>query len=250
MLGVPLADRDTLTEWTEAVTPLLSAQIDPATLERGLDAAEKFAAYAADLADERRRTPGEDLLSAMLHSEDGQEKLSREELLSLIVTLYSAGHRTTRDLFTNGLFTLLRYPDDYAAVAAEPDLVPGTIQEFLRFETPTLYVVRIPTMDVELAGQPVASMTPVVILLAAANRDPAVFPDPDRFDIRRRDTSTLSFAVGPHRCLGAALAQMEAEVMLSAVTRRWRRLALAGEKPLWRGTGPFRGLTQLHVVSG
>lgn len=248
MLGVPLADRDMLTEWTEAVTPLLSTQIDPAVLEGGLDAAEKFASYAGSLADERRKKPGDDLLTAMLHAEDGQETLTREELLSLIVTLYSAGHRTTRDLFTNGLFTLLQHPDDYAAIAEEPELVPGAIQEFLRFETPTLYVVRIPTLEADLAGQPIAPMTPVVVLLAAANRDPAVFTEPDHFDIRRKEAPPLSFAVGPHRCLGAALAQMEAEVMLTAITRRWQRLELANEEPQWWSKGPFRGLANLRVV--
>jgi cytochrome P450 len=248
MLGVPLADRDMLTEWTEAVTPLLGTQIDPTVLERGLDAADSFATYADSLADERRKRPGDDLLTAMLHAEDGQETLSREELLSLIVTLYSAGHRTTRDLFTNGLFTLLQYPDDYAAVAMDPELVPAAIQEFLRFETPTLYVVRIPTAEADLAGKPIAPLTPVLVLLAATNRDPAIYTDPDRFDIRRREAAPLSFAVGPHRCLGAALAQMEAEVMLTAVTRRWRRLELAAQKPRWWSTGPFRGLTHLDVV--
>ena len=206
MLGVPLADRDMLTEWTEAVTPLLSTQINAAALERGLDAADKFAAYAGSLADERRKTPGEDLLTAMLHAEDGQETLSREELLSLIVTLYSAGHRTT------------------------------------------LYVVRIPMTEADIAGTPIAPMTPILVLLAAANRDPAIFSDPDRFDIRRTGPDPLSFAVGPHRCLGAALAQMEAEVMLAAVTRRWQRLELVGEKPRWWSSGPFRGLAHLNVA--
>jgi cytochrome P450 len=250
MLGVPLEDRDTLTEWTEAVTPLLSAQIDPADLERGLDAAEKFAAYAADLAEKRRKTPGDDLLTAMLHAEDGQETLSQEELLSLIVTLYSAGHRTTRDLFTNGLFTLLQHPNDYAAIAAESALVPGTVQEFLRFETPTLYVVRIPTMEADMNGKPIAAMTPIIILLGAANRDPAIFADPNHFDIRRNEASPISFSVGPHRCLGAALAQMETEVMLASVTRRWHRLELTADTPRWWGTGPFRGLTHLNVIPG
>ena len=247
MLGVPVEDRDTLTEWTEAVTPLLSWQIDPESLKRGLDAAEMFAAYAADLVDKRRKTPGDDLLTAMLHAEDGEDTLTREELLSLIVTLYSAGHRTTRDLFTNGLFTLLQNPDDYAAIVAEPALVCSAVREFLRFETPTLYVVRIPAAEVVLDGARIAPNTPVVVLLAAANRDPDIFTEPHRFDIRRDEASSLSFAVGPHRCLGAALAQMEAEVMLAAVTRRWPDLTLAGDQPRWWSTGPFRGLTHLGV---
>jgi hypothetical protein len=92
-------------------------------------------------------------------------------------------------------------------------------------------------------------MTPVLLLLAAANHDPAIITDPDHFDIRRREEAPLSFAVGPHRCLGAALAEMEAEVMLAAVTRQWQRLELAGEDPRWWSTGPFRGLAHLNVAS-
>lgn len=250
MLGVPIADRDQLTDWTEAVTPLLGVQMPKAGLDRALDASARFAAYAAALLDERRRVPGDDLLTAMVQVEDGHEKLSREEVLSLVVTLYSAGHRTTRDLFTNGLFSLLQHPEQYVALVENPALVPATINEFLRFETPTLYVVRVPIFDVEIAGSPVPAFTPTLVILAAANRDPARFTDPDRFDIHRQEGAPLSFAAGPHHCLGAALARMEAEVMLTAITRRWPRLALAEPRPKWWSSGPFRGLDQLTVRPG
>src|SRR5438034_11478130 len=116
MLGVPLADRDRLTEWTEAVTPLLSVQVPTDQLAPALEASEHFAVYAANLIAERRAAPGDDLLTAMLQVKDGNERLSREELLSLVVTLYSAGHRTTRDLFANGLYTLLQHPEMYEAM--------------------------------------------------------------------------------------------------------------------------------------
>jgi len=251
MLGVPVADREQLTGWTEAVTPLLGVQIPADLRQRALDASERFADYASDLVEQRRRSPGSDLLSAMVEEGPDGERLSREELLSLVVTLYSAGHRTTRDLFTNGLFTLLRHPDQYAAVAADPTLVAGAVGEFLRYETPTLYVARVPVADADIAGVPVPAFTPTLVMLAAANRDPARFIESERFDIRRDEGSSLSFAFGPHHCLGASLARMEAEVMLRAVTRRWPLLTLAdGDRPAprWWSSGPFRGLDHLWVA--
>ena len=249
MLGVPLADRDQLTEWTEAVTPLLSVQMPTDQLAKALDASEHFAEYAAALIAKRRAAPGDDLLTAMLQVKDGNERLSREELLSLVVTLYSAGHRTTRDLFANGLYTLLQHAETYKAIVKDENGAPAAIDEFLRYETPTLYVGRVPTEDAEIAGVPVSAYVPIIILLAAANRDPLHFNDPGRFDIARDEGPPLSFAAGPHHCLGAALARMEAEVMLIAVTRRWPKLALFGPQPRWWSSGPFRGLTDLNVTA-
>jgi cytochrome P450 len=247
MLGAPLADRDRLTEWTEAVTPLLNVQVPADEIAPALAASERFAVYAAELIAERRAAPGKDLLTAMLQVKEGQEQLSREELLSLVVTLYSAGHRTTRDLFVNGLFTLLHYPEMYSAIAGDAAKAPKAINEFLRYRTPTMFVARVPIEDVEIAAAPVPAYTPVIILLAAANRDPLHFKDPNRFDIERDEGAPLSFAAGPHHCLGAALARMEAEVMLIAVTRRWPQLAIADPSPGWWSSGPFRGLTHLYV---
>lgn len=247
MLGVPIADRDRLTDWTELVTPLLGVQIPPDQRALALDASEHFAEYAEALVDERRSQPGDDLLTAMAQVEDGNERLSREELLSLVVTLYSAGHRTTRDLFTNGLFTLLRHPAQYTAVRDDPSLAAGAVNEFLRFETPTLYVARIPMEDADIAGEAVAAFTPTLLMLGAANRDPAHFTVADRFDITRDEGAPLSFAFGPHHCLGASLARMEAEVMLLAVTRRWARLETTAPDPRWWSSGPFRGLDALTV---
>ena len=247
LLGVPLADRDRLTSWTEDVTPLLGVQVAPAAKARALEASEQFAAYASALLDERRREPGDDLLTAFVAVEDGHERLSREELLSLVVTLYSAGHRTTRDLFTNGLLTLLQHPDQYAAVAAEPSLAAGAVNEMLRFQTPTLYVARVAGEGASILGTDVPLWSPILLFLAAANRDPARFHDPDTFDIARDEGAPLSFAFGAHHCLGASLARMEAEVMLVAVTQRWPQLTVADPPPAWWSSGPFRGVDHLFV---
>jgi cytochrome P450 len=247
LLGVPVEDRDQLTEWTEAITPLLNVQMAADDMEEALEASEQFADYARDLIEQRRADPGDDLLTDLIQAEEDDQSLTSEELVSLFITLYSAGHRTTRDLFSNGLYELLQHPDDYAAIADDPELVPGAVQEFLRYETPTLYVGRVPTEDVEVDGQSVDAETITLVLLGAANRDPETYTDPHRFDIRRDGPDPLSFAAGRHRCLGAPLATMEAEVMLRAVTQRFPDLSLSNPKPLWWNSGPFRGLSHLQV---
>jgi cytochrome P450 len=246
LLGVPVEDRDRLTELTEAIIPLLNVQMSEGT-DRALEASEQFADYARDLIEDRRDNPGDDLLTDLLAVEEGEQSLDQEELVSLFVTLYSAGHRTTRDLFSNGLYELLERPGEYAAVADDPGLVPGAVQEFLRYETPTLYVARVPTEDVEIDGQTVPETTLTLVLLGAANRDPGRYDDPQSFDIRRNGPDPLSFAAGRHRCLGAPLATMEAEVMLEAVTDRFPDLSLADPAPEWWSAGPFRGLSHLQV---
>jgi cytochrome P450 len=248
MLGVPPADRDRLTVWTEEVTPLLGVAITEQDRVRGIAASEAFAAYTRELIAQRRAVPTEDLLTAVVNAHDAGQRLSEPELMSLVVTLYSAGHRTTRDLMINGLYALARAPDQYAMLARGEVTVQQAVQELLRFATPTLYVARVPTEAVPLGGIEIRAYSPTLILLAAANRDPAKYTAPDQLDLRRDEAPPLSFAVGPHVCLGAALARMEAEVMLAAVVRRWPTLSLAGPAPTWWGSGPFRGLDHLRVA--
>ena len=248
LLGVPTADRERLTGWSDAVAPLLGLQVAPADRERAIAAAEDFHAYLSVLLDERRRRAGTDLLSALLAAEENGRRLERAELLSLAATLYSAGHRTTRDLFTNGMSVLLGEPARYRQVVEGRWSVPTVVEEFLRYETPTLFVVRIPLETVTIGGVDIGAWQPVLVLLSAANRDPAVFDEPDRFRPGRDGPSALSFAYGAHYCLGASLARAEAEVMLGAVTRRWPALGLVADRPLrWHQRGPFRGLDELLV---
>lgn len=247
LLGVPVEDRDRLTELTESITPLLNVQMDPEDTEQALEASERFAEYADELIERRRADPGDDLLTGLIQAEEDDRSLDHEELVSLFITLYSAGHRTTRDLFSDGLYELLQRPEEYRAVAENPELVPGAVQEFLRYETPTLYAARVPTESVTIADTTVAPETITLVVLGAANRDPDTFDEPHRFDIRRDGPDPLSFAAGRHRCLGAPLATMEAEVMLEAVTRRFPDLALADPDPGWWSSGPFRGLNHLQV---
>jgi cytochrome P450 len=249
LLGVPSADRDQLTAWSDAVAPLLGVELDDVTRERALDASEAFHAYLGRLLEERRRQPGNDLLSALLAAEENGERLSRVELLSLAATLYSAGHRTTRDLFSNGMSVLLADRARFGRVVDGRWSAADVVSEFLRYQTPTLFVVRIPLEPVTVAGVEVGAYEPLLVFVAAANRDPAVYVEPDEFRPGRDEPPALSFAFGAHYCLGASLARAEAEVMLGAVARRWPDLALAAGRPLrWHQRGPFRGLDELIVT--
>jgi cytochrome P450 len=248
LLGVPIADRDRLTGWSDAVAPLLGIRVDPDDKARAIAAAEEFHAYLGALLDERRRHPGEDLLSALLVAEESGQRLEHVELLSLAATLYSAGHRTTRDLFTNGMSVLLREPSRFRQVVAGTWTVPSVVEEFLRFETPTLFVARVPLEPVTIGGVAIGAWEPLLVFLSAANRDPAVYEAPDTFRPGRAGPPALSFAFGAHYCLGASLARSEAEVMLAAIARRWPDVALAADEALrWHQRGPFRGLDALVV---
>jgi cytochrome P450 len=249
LLGVPPSDRDRLTAYSDAVAPLLGVHVAPEKKQAAIAAAEEFHAYLGALLDERARKPGDDLLSALLAAEADGERLTRVELLSLAATLYSAGHRTTRDLFTNGMSVLLAEPSRYRRVVDGSWNVADTVGEFLRYETPTLFVARVPLAPVTIGGVEIGAWEPMLIFLAAANRDPAVVADPDAFAPGRGLGTPISFAFGAHFCLGASLARSEAEVMLAAVTSRWPDLGLHPDHALrWHQRGPFRGLDELIVT--
>lgn len=251
LLGVPAADRDQLTTWSDEVAPLLGLSLTADVRERAVAASERFHAYIGALLDERRREPGDDLLSALVLAEEGGERLSRTELLSLVATLYSAGHRTTRDLFTNGMSVLLRHPELYRRVVAGEWGTADVVEEFLRFETPTLFVARYTSGPVRLGDVVVPAEAPVLVFLAGANRDPAAYEEPDVFRPGKSGPAALSFAFGAHYCLGAALARAEAEAMLRAVVEFWPDLQMADDSALaWQQRGPFRGLRSLRVQVG
>lgn len=255
MLGVPVADRDRLTKLSEHVSQLLGTGNDEAELARAISAAEEIHSRLRDLLAERRRQPEDDLLSALLAAEDGDDRLSESELLSLAATLYSAGHRTTRDLFSNGLTALL--PDRSLVEAFRSGTLPTSalVEEFLRFETPTHMVARMLSEPMKLGSEEIAPGEPIAILLAAANRDPGSYVDPDRFDPMRwtadpQPPAPLSFALGAHFCLGASLARMEVGTMLDVLFDTFPGIRLSAGSLPWRHTGVFRGLDSLVVVPG
>jgi cytochrome P450 len=250
LLGVPADDRDRLTAWSDEVAPLLGVSVSQTSKDRAVAAAEEFHSYLGALLDERRRDLGDDLLSALLTAEENGERLRRVELLSLAATLYSAGHRTTRDLFSNGMSVLLSSRERWHKVVEGEWSVAQVVEEFLRFETPTLFVARVPVEPIAIAGVDIGPFEPLLVFLSAANRDPNVYDEPDAFRPGRSGPPALSFAYGAHFCLGASLARSEAEVMLETVAHRWPRLKLHPEPPLrWHQRGPFRGLDALVVTA-
>jgi cytochrome P450 len=256
MLGVPVADRDRLTLLADRVASLLvMTTMTPERLQLATAAAEEMHAYLRHLMGQRRADPQDDLLSALLAAEDEGHGLSESELLSLAATLYSAGHRTTRDLFGNGLSVLLRHPNfvaDFKSGAISSEIM---VEEFLRFETPTHYVGRMLDTPMELGGVTLPAGVPIAVLLASANRDDTVYEDPDMFDPRRwmREPAPeppLSFAIGAHFCLGAPLARLEAAIMLETLFEAFPDVRLTDESPRFWHTGLFRGLESLPVRPG
>jgi cytochrome P450 len=252
LLGVPAVDRDVFRRWSSDASRMLDRDIDldEEALERGGEAIAGFTEHFVALIGERRESPRDDLLSALIAAEEGGERLSWEELLSTIILLFLAGHETTVNLIGNGALALLRHPGELERLRREPALGASAVEELLRYDSPVHVTARIATTDLEVGGTPVAEGEQVVVLVAAANRDPAVFPDPDRLDLGRADNRHLSFSAGMHYCLGAALARLEAEVALGKLVRRFPHLGLADPHPTYRDHLVLRGLRALPLSFG
>ncbi len=248
MMGVPSADRGKFTEWTAAATHLLAAMLaDPEVVARGVDAANQLAAYFTDLIAERRRDLRDDILSDLIRAEEEGDRLSSEELLSQCIGLLIAGFETTIGLIGNGVRALLHHPDQLAALQNDPSLIGSTVEECLRYDGPILLTIRITREAAAFGEKTIPPNTPVMCMLGAANHDPSHFPDPDRFDIRRKDNDHLSFGGGVHFCLGAHLARMETQQAIGGLARRLRGLELASDEAVW-GRSLFRVLGSLPVT--
>jgi len=253
LLGVPAEDRARLAHLSEEVAGLLSpGGLDDDGMRNAIDSAEQMHVYLRALLEQRRQQPGNDLVSALIAAREGDIVLSEAEMLSLCATLYSAGHRTTRDLFTNGVTALL--PNAQLRNDFIHGVVPAAhvVEEFLRFETPTHYAARMLTEPLDVGGTTIPAGEPIMLALAAANRDPDVYPNADRFDPHRWSGDLpppLSFVFGLHFCLGASLARLELEVMLASVFDRFPEIEMleSSEQLRWRHTGLFRRLEGLDV---
>ncbi len=247
MMGVPVSDRERFTEWTALATHLLAAAfLSPELFDRALAAAQALSDYFSCLIEERRRALGDDLLSELIRAEEEGNRLSSSELLSQCIGLLIAGFETTIGLIGNGILALLRHPQELWKLRADPSLVPAAIEECLRYDGPILLTVRVTREDTPFGDRVIPADRPVMCFLAAANRDPEHFPDPDRFDISRPNDDHLAFGGGAHFCLGAHLARMEAQVAIGALVRRFRDLHLLTAELEW-GRSLFRVLARLPV---
>ena len=252
MLGVPTDDRTRFFEWSDPISRLLDDPDDPAVVDAGTSAGLALAQYYFELAEDRRAHPGDDLLTALLRVEDEGDTFRPEELLSLFGLLFIAGHETTTNLLGNGLLALLRNPDQLAVLRSDPSLVPGGVDELLRYDAPVQLTARIASTDIELGDNLVPAGDQVVTVIAGANRDPDEYPEPaaDRLDVRRDARSHLAFGSGIHYCLGASLAKLEAAVCFDALLRRFPRIELADDHPTYRDHFVLRGLNELAVSVG
>jgi hypothetical protein len=207
-------------------------------------ASDEFAVYFRELIAIRRARPAQDLLSEMIAAEDNGEKLTEDELIATCVLLLVAGHETTVGLISNGILALLRHPDELALLRANPDLAASAVEETLRYDAPVQMTARVARDGMRVGPVAAREGALVLLLLAAAGRDPRVFADPDKFDIRRGSTGHLAFAAGPHFCLGAPLARLEAAIALESFARRLRapelHVASLDYKPNLNLRGPDR----------
>jgi cytochrome P450 len=207
-----------------------------------------MSAYFSALAEERRRHPREDLLTGLVQAELEGSRLSHVEMLQLLILLLVAGNETTTSLIGNAVLTLLAHPDQLTRVRGDRALLPSAIDEVMRYSSPVQMDPRRATREVELRGERIAADQLVVSWIGSANRDEEVFPDPDRFDIGRVDNRHIGFGLGPHYCLGANLARLEAQAALAALLDHTRAFERTGDEPLpLHPSIVFRGVTALPL---
>ncbi|HEY2315316.1 MAG TPA: cytochrome P450 [Streptosporangiaceae bacterium] len=250
LLGVPVDDHPRFAGWSARLAHSLQPDFGvdateaQARAEAAQVASDEFAVYFRELIAIRRARPAPDLLSEMIAAEDNGEKLTEDELIATCVLLLVAGHETTVGLISNGILALLRHPDELALLRKNPDLAASAVEETLRYDAPVQMTARVARDGMRVGPVTAREGALVLLLLAAAGRDPSVFADPDKFDIRRGATGHLAFAAGPHFCLGAPLARLEAAIALESFARRLRapelNVASLDYKPNLNLRGPDR----------
>ena len=250
MLGVPSEDRASFRRWTVA----LAATLEPLPSERVQDAADEashaFDMYFADLVRKRRGSPGDDLLSELIHVEEEGDRLNEKELIGMSILILGAGFETTINLIGNGMVALLRNPDEWRALVNRPEAAPAVVEEVLRYDSPVqMAPPRVASAPLQLSDRSISEGDTVVAMLGAANRDPDRYEDPATFDISRPDPAPLSFGGGPHYCIGATLARIEGAIAFRSLASRLPSLELADDEPNWRETFNIRGLNSLVILN-
>ncbi|MBX3059820.1 MAG: cytochrome P450 [Anaerolineae bacterium] len=248
MLGIPLERRDNLREWTGAVVAGFDVRQDTAVAQRASQIMPAFTEMLQTVIADHRHNPQDDILSGLIAAEEQGDRLSESELIAMCILLIGAGHETTVNLIGNGVLALLQNPDQWALLCENPGLVGTAVEELLRYDSPVQMTFRTVLTDVEIAGETIRRGQTVALILGAANRDTAVFTNPDRLDITRQEAKCLSFGGGIHYCVGAPLARLEGEIALVTLLRRLPHLQLATAALNWRPLIAFRGLQSLPLT--
>jgi cytochrome P450 len=240
LLGVPPADRDQFRAWSNTVMQAASAAEQQA-------AAQGLTGYLAALVEQKLADPADDMLSAIVQATEDADRLSGMEAVSMAFLLLVAGHETTANLIGNGTLALLRDPNQFARLVAEPELVPNAVEELLRYNGPiNMATFRYTAEDTVIGGLEIPAGQMVLVSLAAANRDSGHYPEADRLDLRRA-ASHLAFGHGIHYCLGAPLARLEGEIAFTRLFERFPNLTLGDENLTWRPSTLIRGLDKLPI---
>ncbi|MGW1551010.1 cytochrome P450 [Streptomyces sp. NPDC002346] len=246
MLGIPESDRGLLRPWSAAICGMFELNPSEETASAAVHASVEFSTYLRELIAERRKNPGTDLISALIAAHDEGERLSEQEMISTCVLLLNAGHEATVNTTVNGWWTLLRHPEQLAALRADHGLLPTAVEELMRYDTPLQMFERWVLDDIEIDGTVIPRGSEVALLFGSANRDPARFAEPDTLDLSRQENPHITFGAGIHFCLGAPLARVELAASFGELLRRAPRMRLASE-PEWNPGYVIRGLKELRV---
>jgi len=249
MLGVPEGDRHRLRPWSADICGMYELNPTEQTARTAVRACTEFADYLVDLSRERRARPQDDLITALTQVVDAGDVLTEDELVGTCVLLLNAGHEATVNVTGNGWWALFRNPDQLARLRSDATLVPTAVEELMRWDTPLQMFERWVLEDLEVDGVRVPRGAELGLLFGSANRDPAVFAEPDELDVGRDPNPHLSFGAGVHFCLGAALARLELQTSFATVLRRMPDLELL-EEPVWKSGYVIRGLQSLRVGAG
>src|SRR5436309_883597 len=249
LMGVPVADRDQLKQWSKDFSEMLgNFQHNPGRAALMLKTVEEMTNYFRTKMREQEREPREGVVHALMTAEIDGDRLSEAEVIANSIITMVGGQETTTNLIGNGLLSLLRNPDELARLQADRSLVPSAVEELLRFESPIQHTGRLAPDDMELGGKLIRKRQAVMAVIGAANHDPARFPDPGRLDITRKDNRHLAFGWAAHFCFGAPLARAEGQIAFSTILRRLRNLALEPTPLVWRHNTGFRGLESLPIT--
>ncbi len=250
MLGVSAGDHAQFKQWSnDLISSFGQESLTSGPSAAGIAARNALRGYLAEAIKQRSANPAEDLISALVTARDESDALSEDELLAFVVLLLLAGNETTTNLIGNGLLALCRHPDQQTRLRGNRDLIPKAIEEMLRFDPPVQMTLRVPTAATNVSGTDIPAGSLCFILLAAANRDPAHFPQPENFDVARDPNEHVAFGEGIHFCLGAPLARLEGAIAIELMLDKFPRLQLTNPqaKLEYRGSMALRGLSELRL---
>ncbi len=248
LLGVPVEDHQQLHAWVLDLAEVLgNYQHHPDRVAEIVKSLDAFKNYIAERMEEERRQPTDGLIYSLMMAEVEGQKLTDEEVIANTIITLIGGHETTTNLIASGFLTLLRHPESFELLRSRPEIARSAVEELLRYESPVQHTARIAPADFQFGGKTIQKGSRIVVVLAAANRDPGRFPNPDRLDLLREDNRQVAFGWAAHFCFGAPLARMEGQIAFNTLLRRLANPVLLEESLNWRSNAGLRSLTSLKI---